>query len=122
MSTIKFVLDDEFNQRTVKFKTTLGGDSIDHYYEAFEAFLLAVGVTINPEMAFEAGAASRDAEIAELNRKIDFWRARSKEQDTEIAELVEALEDNWNCNPCETTRQQVAFDRAQSTLAKVRKP
>ena len=43
MSTIKFVLDDDFNQRTVEFKTTLGGDSIDHYYEAFEAFLLAVG-------------------------------------------------------------------------------
>ena len=43
MSTIKFVLDDDFNQRTVEFKTTLGSDSIDQYYEAFEAFLLAVG-------------------------------------------------------------------------------
>ena len=43
MSTIKFVLDDDFNQRTVEFKTTLSGDSIDHYYGAFEAFLLAVG-------------------------------------------------------------------------------
>ena len=51
--------------------------------------------------AFQAGAASRDAEIAEL---------------------VAALEDNWNCNPCETTRQQKAFDVAQSVLAKVRKP
>ena len=38
------------------------------------------------------------------------------------AELVAALEDNWNCNPCETTRQQKAFDVAQSVLAKVRKP
>ena len=43
MSAIKFTLDDDFNQRTVEFKTTLGGDSIDHYYGAFEAFLLAVG-------------------------------------------------------------------------------
>jgi len=36
-------LQPAFNQRAVEFKTTLGGDSIDHYYEAFEAFLLAVG-------------------------------------------------------------------------------
>ena len=42
-NTIAFILDDDLNQRTVEFKTTLGGDSIDHYYEAFEAFLLAVG-------------------------------------------------------------------------------
>lgn len=53
------------------------------------------------EAGFQAGAASRDAEIAEL---------------------VAALEDNWNCNPCETTRQQKAFDVAQSVLVKVRNP
>ena len=40
---ITFKLDDSFNGRTVELMLTLGGDSIDHYYEAFEAFLLAVG-------------------------------------------------------------------------------
>ena len=41
--TLKIVLHDRFNQRKVVFKTTLAGENIDHYYEAFEAFLLSVG-------------------------------------------------------------------------------
>jgi hypothetical protein len=52
----------------------------------------------------------------------DGFRAGATSRDAEIAELAAALEDNWNCNPCETTRQQKAFDVAQSVLAKVRKP
>ena len=59
-----------------------------------------------------ADAADR---IEELERERDALQADN-------AELVAALEDNWNCNPCETTRQQKAFDVAQSVLAKVRKP
>lgn len=50
------------------------------------------------------------------------FQAGAAIRDAEIEELVAALEDNWNCNPCETTRQQKAFDVAQSVLAKVRKP
>lgn len=46
-NTIAFILDDDFNKRKVEFKTTLGGDSIDAYYEAFESFLLAVGFVQN---------------------------------------------------------------------------
>lgn len=42
-STLSFTLNDDFNDRVVEFKTTLDGDHIDNYYEAFEAFLLAVG-------------------------------------------------------------------------------
>ena len=42
-TTLSFTLDDGFNDRVVEFKTTLGGDHIDNYYEAFESFLLAVG-------------------------------------------------------------------------------
>lgn len=57
------------------------------------------------------------AAAKEAVRLLDAWLA----SDDEIAELVDALEDNWNCNPCETTRQQKAFDFAQSVLAKVRK-
>lgn len=78
---------------------------------------------------FQAGAASRDAEIAyllEANRiacedLVEQQNLRVKYA-RQIEELVSALEDNWNCNPCETTRQQKAFDVAQSVLAKVRKP
>lgn len=42
-NTLTFILNDGFNKRTVEFKTTLQGDNIDAYYEAFESFLLAVG-------------------------------------------------------------------------------
>ena len=78
---------------------------------------------------FQAGAASRDAEIADLLEANRIACEDIVEQQNlrvkyagQIAELVAALEDNWNCNPCETTRQQKAFDVAQSVLAKVRKP
>jgi len=43
MNTIKFTLDDQFNERVVKFSTTLDGENIGHYVEAFAAFLLACG-------------------------------------------------------------------------------
>ena len=42
-NTLKIVLNDHFTQRKIVFKTTLAGEPIDHYYEAFEAFLLSVG-------------------------------------------------------------------------------
>ena len=42
-STIKFVFHDTFNDRRVKFNTTLNGDGLDAFYEAFESFLLGVG-------------------------------------------------------------------------------
>ena len=59
--------------------------------------------------------ADADTVAAQNNADLDALQADN-------AELVSALEDNWNCNPCETTRQQKAFDVAQSVLAKVRKP
>lgn len=46
-STLTFILNDDFNKRTVELKTTLGGDNIDAYYAAFESFLLAVGFVQN---------------------------------------------------------------------------
>ena len=67
--------------------------------------------------AAEQALATPEQSLAasELRKELDALQADN-------AELVAALEDNWNCNPCETTRQQKAFDVAQSVLAKVRKP
>ena len=42
-NTLKIVLDDHFNKRRVVFKTSLTGEHVDHYYEAFESFLLSIG-------------------------------------------------------------------------------
>jgi len=67
--------------------------------------------------AAEQALATPEQSLAasELRKELDALQADN-------AELVAALEDNWNCNPCETTRQQKAFDVAQSVLAKVKKP
>lgn len=42
-TALAFLLEDGFNEREVILRTTLSGDHIDDYYEAFHAFLLAVG-------------------------------------------------------------------------------
>lgn len=42
-STLKLVFHDTFNDCRVKFNTTLNGDGLEAFYEAFESFLLAVG-------------------------------------------------------------------------------
>ena len=42
-STLNLVFHDTFNDRRVKFETTLNGDGMEAFYEAFESFLLAVG-------------------------------------------------------------------------------
>lgn len=42
MSQIKFVCHDTPNERTVKFETTLEGEHIDHYVNAFRLFLLTL--------------------------------------------------------------------------------
>ena len=41
MSDIKIKLWDELNEREITFKTTLVGENITHYVDAFRAFLLA---------------------------------------------------------------------------------
>ena len=42
-NTIKIVFHDTFNDHRVKFETTLNGDGMEAFYEAFESFLLGVG-------------------------------------------------------------------------------
>lgn len=42
MSTLKFICKDSCNERTVTLKTTLQGENITHYIDAFRAFLLAM--------------------------------------------------------------------------------
>jgi hypothetical protein len=42
MSTIKFVCHDDYNERTVKFSTTLQRENIDGYIDAFRQFLAAL--------------------------------------------------------------------------------
>lgn len=42
MSSIKFICKDSCNERTVTLKTTLQGENITHYIDAFRAFLLAM--------------------------------------------------------------------------------
>ena len=90
------------------------------------------GVTINPQMAFAAGAASRDAEIAELKDALgydwDKYKASQMalrecmqmvvEQDAEIAELVEALLEISQVACSLSPEQKIANE----ALAKVRKP
>ena len=40
--SIKFICKDKPNERTVTLKTTLQGENISHYIDAFRAFLLAM--------------------------------------------------------------------------------
>lgn len=42
-NTLAFLLEDDFNGREVVLRTTLTGDNIECHYEAFHAFLLAIG-------------------------------------------------------------------------------
>lgn len=43
MSKLKFELDETLCNRQVEFSTTLTGEHISHYVEAFIAFLRATG-------------------------------------------------------------------------------
>lgn len=42
MTTLKFKCNDTPNNRVVEYKTTLAGENIQHYVDAFRAFLLAL--------------------------------------------------------------------------------